>query len=158
MEDYVEGDVSDDIARIQLLRLCRELKDEECYVIQAIVELIPSFYDHNMKILSETDISFNCVHPLIHGFFSSKLPSKVAHCSNLMVDEQETSNKKLLDYKIDAYESYEYAYIFAYGGNQNKQERFTPGYYHGFSPNSHVLQGFNGQIQPSHHYWLLGHL
>lgn len=39
--------------------------------------------------------------------------------SNLMVDEQETSNKKRLDYKIDAYKSYEYAYIFAYGGNQN---------------------------------------
>lgn len=32
-----------------------------------------------------------------------------------MVDEQDTTNKRRPDYKVDAYESYEYVYTTAYG-------------------------------------------
>ncbi|KAG0775427.1 hypothetical protein G6F22_013311 [Rhizopus arrhizus] len=95
---------------IQLLQLCDDLKDEERHVLQAIVELISSLYDCNMKTPSESHLASSYVHPFIHGLFSSKHPSKIAHCSNLMVDEQTSTNTRRPDYKTDVYESYEFAY------------------------------------------------
>ncbi|KAG0758214.1 hypothetical protein G6F57_010011 [Rhizopus arrhizus] len=86
---------------IQLLQLCDDLKDEERHVLQAIVELISSLYDCNMKTPSESHLASSYVHPFIHGLFSSKHPSKIAHCSNLMVDEQTSTNTRLCKDAID---------------------------------------------------------
>ncbi|KAG1441885.1 hypothetical protein G6F46_013167 [Rhizopus delemar] len=77
--DYIKDDVDDYAARIQLLQLCGDLKDEEHHVLQAIVELISSLYDCNMKTPSESHLESSYVHPFIHGLFSSKCPSKIAH-------------------------------------------------------------------------------
>ncbi|CAO3587128.1 unnamed protein product [Absidia cylindrospora] len=132
---YVKDDINDDAARIQLLQLCADLKDEERHVIQAIVELIPTLYNCNLKPLSENHLSSSCVHPFLHGLFSSKAPPKVAHCSNLIVDEDNTNNNRRPDYRIDVYESYEYAYTTAYGEIKASMDASPPG----FPPGRNIL-------------------
>ncbi|KAG1093002.1 hypothetical protein G6F42_019056 [Rhizopus arrhizus] len=77
--DYIKDDIDDNAVRIQLLQLCAGLKDEESHVLQAIVELIPNLYDCNMKNISESHLSSSFIHPFVHGLFSSKRFSKVAH-------------------------------------------------------------------------------
>ncbi|CAO0794227.1 unnamed protein product [Mucor circinelloides] len=79
LSDYIKDDIDDNAVRIQLLQLCAGLKDEESHVLQAIVELIPNLYDCNMKNISESHLSSSFIHPFVHGLFSSKRFSKVAH-------------------------------------------------------------------------------
>ncbi|CAO3613230.1 unnamed protein product [Cunninghamella echinulata] len=110
-------DTSEDTVRMELLRICCNNDDiypDECNVIRSLVNLVPSLYDCTLKSLSESHFSASFVHPLMHGLFSSKNPTNIAHCSNLIMDE-ESSNKNRPDYKVDIYESYNYAYTTVIG-------------------------------------------
>ncbi|CAO3694726.1 unnamed protein product [Rhizopus stolonifer] len=110
--NYVNDQLDEDSARMQLLGICKSLNEEERGVIRAIVGLIPALYDCDMKIVSELHFSASFVHPFIQGLLPSKQPPNVPHCSNIIPDEHKTHRP---DYKIDIYEAYQYAYTNLYG-------------------------------------------
>ncbi|KAG1646691.1 hypothetical protein G6F44_000566 [Rhizopus delemar] len=113
LNQYAKGEIEDDIAKIQSLELNANLNEDERQAIRAIIGLIPYLYDCNMRPISKVHLSSSYVHPFVHGLFSSKQPSKVAHCSNL-VEELENRYNKRPDYKVDMYRSYEYQYTNVY--------------------------------------------
>jgi hypothetical protein len=115
IQQYNNDDISETQTKIRLLTLSEEANENERSVICAIVELIPNLYDCNMKTLSEAHLAASFVHPFIHGLLSSKQPSKVAHCSNVVADENKDTNNRP-DYKVDIYaQEYRYSYTNAYG-------------------------------------------
>ncbi|KAG0927098.1 hypothetical protein G6F57_014233 [Rhizopus arrhizus] len=114
-EDHINDTIDDDCARMQLLGLCKSLNEAEKSVIRAIVDLIPSIHDCTLNDLSEAHLSASFVHLMMHGLFSTKDPMKIAHCSNLVPDEQSESNVNRPDYKVDVYQAYKYLYTNVYG-------------------------------------------
>ncbi|KAG0958445.1 hypothetical protein G6F31_012345 [Rhizopus arrhizus] len=100
----------------QLLQLCSGATQGEKQVIRAVVEIVPHLYDYNLTDLDEAHLVDSYVHPFMHGLFSSRQMSKVAHCSNSLVHgHADTENSNCPDYKIDIYEAYEYAYTNVFG-------------------------------------------
>ncbi|KAI9018550.1 hypothetical protein CLU79DRAFT_889120 [Phycomyces nitens] len=82
----------------------------------AIVALLSYLYDCDMKSLSEAHLTSNHTHQFMHGLLSVEKPSKVAHCSNIVIDEFDDAVDRS-DYKIDVYASsgYRFSYTNAYG-------------------------------------------
>ncbi|KAL1929534.1 hypothetical protein VTP01DRAFT_1672 [Rhizomucor pusillus] len=115
LANFIDDVIDEDKVRMQLLDLCETLNDYERGVLCAIVGLIPTIYDCNMRSLSEAHFSASYIHPLMTGLFSCKRPSKVAHSSNIVADENATISNNRPDYKVDVYEAYEYAYTNVYG-------------------------------------------
>ncbi|ORX62210.1 hypothetical protein DM01DRAFT_243718, partial [Hesseltinella vesiculosa] len=83
----------------------------ECAVILAMVALLSYLYDCDMKPLSEAHLASSYVHPFMHGLLSTKKPSKVAHCSDIIPDEFDDVIDRP-DYKIDVYASSGYRFSY----------------------------------------------
>ncbi|RCH80833.1 hypothetical protein CU097_002091 [Rhizopus azygosporus] len=115
IQQYIDEEMEETRAKIELLTLSEEATENERGVINAIVALLSYIYDCDMKPLSEAHLAASYIHPFVHGFLSSKMPAKVAHCSNIVVDENHDSNNRP-DYKVDIYgQGYQYQYTNAYG-------------------------------------------
>ncbi|KAL7317882.1 hypothetical protein PS15m_004180 [Mucor circinelloides] len=115
IQQYIDEEMEETRAKIELLTLSEEATEDERGVINAIVALLSYIYDCDMKPLSEAHLAASYIHPFVHGLFSSKMPAKVAHCSNIVVDENHDSNNRP-DYKVDIYgQGYQYQHTNAYG-------------------------------------------
>ncbi|CAO3597009.1 unnamed protein product [Absidia cylindrospora] len=120
IQRFVDEIITETRTKIELLTLCESTvtppTESECAVIKAIVALLPFLYDCIMKPLSESHLTSSYIHPLMHGLLSAKIPSKVAHCSNIVPDEFDDAVDRP-DYKIDVYDSsgYRFSYTNAYG-------------------------------------------
>ncbi|CEG73430.1 hypothetical protein RMATCC62417_08815 [Rhizopus microsporus] len=100
IQQYIDEEMEETRAKIELLTLSEEATEDERGVINAIVALLSYTYDCDMKPLSEAHLAASYIHPFVHGFLSSKMPAKVVHCSNIVVDENHDSNNRP-DYKVD---------------------------------------------------------
>ncbi|KAG1276196.1 hypothetical protein G6F66_012596 [Rhizopus arrhizus] len=115
IQQYVDDEMDETRTEIELLTICEQGNEYEQSAINAVTSLIPFLYDCNMKPMSEMHLTASYIHPFVHGLLSSKMPTRVAHCSNMIADElPDTSNQP--DYKVDIYSpGYEYQFTNVYG-------------------------------------------
>jgi hypothetical protein len=102
IQQYVDDEMVETCARIELLNICEQGNEYEQSTINAVTSLIPFLYNCNMKSMSEIHLTTSYIHPFVHGLLSSKMPTKVAHCSNMIADELPDTNNQP-DYKVDIY-------------------------------------------------------
>ncbi|KAG1135461.1 hypothetical protein G6F37_012811 [Rhizopus arrhizus] len=115
IQQYVDDEMDEARTKIELLTICEQGNEYEQSAINAVTSLIPFLYDCNMKPISEMHLTASYIHPFVHGLLSSKMPTRVAHCSNMIADELPDTNNQP-DYKVDIYSpGYEYQFTNVYG-------------------------------------------
>ncbi|EIE76337.1 hypothetical protein G6F46_005590 [Rhizopus delemar] len=115
IQQYVDDEMDETRTKIELLTICEQGNEYEQSAINAETALIPFLYDCNMKPMSEMHLTASYIHPFVHGLLSSKMPTKVAHCANMIADELPDTNNRP-DYKIYIYSpGYEYQFTNVYG-------------------------------------------
>ncbi|CAO3643707.1 unnamed protein product [Mucor fragilis] len=78
IQQYIDEEIEETRAKIELLTLSEEATEDERGVINAIVALLSYIYDCDIKPLSEAHLAASYIHPFVHGLLSSKMPAQVA--------------------------------------------------------------------------------
>lgn len=76
IQRYIDEEMEERRAKIELLTLSEEATEDERGVINAIVALLSYIYDCDMKPLSEAHLAASYIHPFVHGFFPQKSQQK----------------------------------------------------------------------------------